>query len=86
MPKQLTPQYPPIPLDEGRIADWLEATRSSLTKSSLKGIRSQFVFICEKAGLSSECLGGIVSNKVKAILEEVLEVVDRLRQVSSSHR
>ena len=65
---------PPLPFDEGRIADWLESIRSTLTKSSLKAIRSVFSFFCEKTGLPNICLGGIVTNKIKAILEETTTV------------
>ena len=65
---------PPLPLDEGRIADWLESIRSTLTKSSLKAIRSVFSFFSEKTGLPNICLGGIVTNKIKAILEETTTV------------
>lgn len=65
---------PPLPFDEGRIADWLESIRSTLTKSSLKAIRSVFSFFCGKTGLPNICLGGIVTNKIKAILEETTTV------------
>jgi hypothetical protein len=61
---------PPLPLNEGRIADWLESARASLTRSSLKSVKSLFSFICEKTGLSNICIGGVISNKIKAILEE----------------
>ena len=62
---------PPLPLNEAQIADWLESSRATLTKSSLKAIRSLFSFLCEKTGLTNICLGGIITNKVKAILAEV---------------
>ena len=49
-----------------RIADWLENSRVSLKKGSMKSIVGMIAFVSKKTGLGNISAAPIIANKVKS--------------------